>query len=53
MNQGLLYTVSISNLSAFKLEDNGTTKQVSTQNVGWNIETIYPFEGLLFIVSQS
>lgn len=53
MNQGLLYTVSISNLSAFKLEDNGTTKQVSTQNVGWNIETIYPFEGLLFIGSQS
>ena len=53
MNQGLLYTVSTSNLSAFKLEDNGVTKQVSTQNVGWNIETIYPFEGLLLIGSQS
>lgn len=53
MNQGLLYAVNISNLSAFKLEDNGITKQVSTQNVGWNIETIYPFEGLLFIGSQS
>lgn len=53
MNQGLLYTVSTSNLSAFKLEDNGQTKQVSTQNVGWNIETIYPFEGLLFIGSQT
>jgi hypothetical protein len=53
LNQGLLYTVSTSNLSAFKLEDGGITKQVSTQNVGWNIETIYPFEGLLFIGSQS
>jgi hypothetical protein len=53
MNQGLLYTVSTSNLSSFKLEDNGVTKQVSTQNVGWNIETIYPFEGLLFIGSQT
>jgi len=53
MNQGLLYTVSTSNLSTFKLEDNGATKQVSTQNVGWNIETIYPFEGLLFIGSQT
>lgn len=53
MNQGLLYTVSTSNLSAFKLEDNGVTKQVSTQNVGWNIETIYPFEGLLLIGSQN
>jgi len=53
MNQGFLYTVTTSNLSAFKLEDNGLTKQVSTQNVGWNIETIYPFEGLLFIGSQT
>ena len=53
MNQGLLYTVSTSNLSTFKLEDNGATKQVSTQNVGWNNETIYPFEGLLFIGSQT
>ncbi len=53
MNQGLLYTVSTSNLSTFKLEDNGATKQVSTQNVGWNIETIYPFKGLLFIGSQT
>ena len=53
MNQGFLYTVTTSNLTAFKLEDSGIIKQVSTQNVGWNIETIYPFEGLLFIGSQT
>jgi len=53
MNQGMLYTVSTSNLSAFRLEDSGVTRMMSTQNVGWDIETIYPFEGLLFIGSMT
>jgi len=48
-----LYSVSTSQLKAFDVADGGDPKLASTKNVGWNIETIYPFKNKLFLGSTS
>lgn len=48
-----LYTVNHSNLSAFDIAQAQHPVKMSTQHVGWNIETIYPFSNKLFIGSTT
>lgn len=48
-----LYTVGHSDLDVFNITDPVDPQHSSRKNVGWNIETIYPFMGNLFIGSQS
>lgn len=47
-----LYTVDHAILKTFSLEDPQNPKLLSAQNVGWDIETIYPYDGKLFIGSM-
>jgi len=48
-----LYTVNSSALDVFNISDAKDPKRTNTVNVGWGIETIYPFRNKLFIGSQS
>ncbi len=48
-----LYTVDYSDLRSFNIATPSTPDLVNTVNVGWNIETIYPFKENLFIGSQN
>jgi hypothetical protein len=48
-----LYTVGNSNLKVFDISNSTNPVQVSDKNIGWNIETIYPFQDKLFIGSMS
>jgi hypothetical protein len=48
-----LYLVNTSNLSAINITDEHNPVQTSTQSLGWGIETIYPFNGKLFIGSTT
>ena len=48
-----LYTVSNTDLDVFNVSTAADPKKVTTRNIGWNIETIYPFMNQLFIGSQS
>lgn len=48
-----LYAVSNSELYSLSLADPASPQQTSTRNLGWNIETIYPFENKLFIGSRT
>ncbi len=48
-----LYTVSISRLDVFNISNPVDPYSVSYINLGWNIETIYPFKNKLFIGSQT
>lgn len=47
-----LYTIDQSNLSAWNIEA-GNIEFSNTQNLGWGIETIFPYEDNLFIGSNS
>ena len=47
-----LYTVGYSDLNVFNISAT-TPVHTGKQNVGWNIETIYPFKNKLFIGSTS
>ncbi|MEP7195321.1 MAG: hypothetical protein ABI851_02305 [Saprospiraceae bacterium] len=47
-----LYTVDYSDLFAFNISGN-CPKLMNTISIGWNIETIYPYEDVLFIGSQN
>jgi hypothetical protein len=48
-----MYTVSNSQLQVFTLANAEQPQRVNTVNLGWGIETIYPFRNNLFIGSQT
>jgi hypothetical protein len=48
-----LYTVGDSELSVFDISQTEDPAYVTRKNIGWNIETIYPFMDKLFIGSQT
>jgi hypothetical protein len=48
-----LYTVDKSNLRVFDVQNEARPNQVSTTPVGWEIETIFPYNDKLFIGSRS
>ena len=48
-----LYTVSLSELSVYDLEDALNPKLLNTAYIGRRIETIYPYQDKLFIGSQT
>lgn len=48
-----LYTVGYSDLDVFNIAEAKNPTHTSKVNVGWNIETIYPFKNKLFIGSTS
>ena len=47
-----LYTVDHSSLTSYEIESNEIVK-ANVNNLGWGIETIFPFKGKLFIGSNS
>jgi hypothetical protein len=47
-----LYTVDNANLNTWNI-DGQNIEKVATRNMGWGIETIYPFQDYLFIGSNS
>jgi len=48
-----LYTVTQSNLNTFNISQPENPVFANSQSIGWNIETIFPFKGNLFIGSQT
>lgn len=48
-----LYTVNMSHLNTFSISDRFNPLSTSSAEVGWNIETIYPFKDKLFIGSTT
>jgi hypothetical protein len=48
-----LYAVSNSELYAVSIANGDDPQLASTKNMGWNIETIYPFKDRLFIGSRT
>jgi hypothetical protein len=48
-----LYTVTDSKLNVFNIGNPNDPQFVNNVNVGWSIETIYPYKDRLFIGSQS
>ncbi len=48
-----LYTVTDNDLNVFNISQSENPVFTNTVNVGWGIETIYPFKNNLFIGSQS
>ena len=48
-----LYAVSLSTLYAFNISTPTSPQQSSSNYLGWNIETIYPFKDQLYIGSTS
>lgn len=53
INGNYMYTVSERDLSSFSLQQPQEPTLSNTQNVGWGIETIFPFSNKLFIGSTS
>lgn len=48
-----LYTVGTSDLDVFNITTSNDPRHTNRLNIGWNIETIYPFKNKLFIGSQT
>ena len=48
-----LYAVNHSMLGSFNIANASEPLKISDRNIGWNIETIYPFKDKLFIGSTS
>lgn len=48
-----LYTVNRSALGGFNISNVSDPVKITDRNIGWNIETIYPFKDKLFIGSSS
>jgi hypothetical protein len=48
-----LYTVGTSDLNVFSISNLSNPAYVTNKNIGWNIETIYPFQNKLFIGSAT
>jgi hypothetical protein len=47
-----LYCVNESQLRSYNISNTLNPQQVATNNIGWNIETVYPFKDKLFIGSS-
>lgn len=52
VNQNL-YTVGMNELNVFDISNSQSPAFTSTQQIGWNIETIFPFQQKLFIGSTA
>lgn len=48
-----LYAVNNQNLNVFNISNLASPTQGNKINIGWNIETIYPFKNKLFVGSQN
>ena len=48
-----LYAVNSHELGVFNISNTNNPQKVAASDVGWNIETIYPFQNKLFIGSMS
>ena len=48
-----LYSVNHSMLGTFNIGERNNPQKMSDNNIGWNIETIYPFKDKLFVGSTS
>jgi hypothetical protein len=48
-----LYAVNYTSLRSFNISNNQNPVSTATNQLGWNIETIYPFNNRLFIGSQT
>lgn len=48
-----LYTAGEQNLDVFNITNASDPVNIARKNMGWNIETIYPFRNKLFIGSQT
>jgi hypothetical protein len=48
-----MYTVNNSRLTSFDINNSLDPQKTAEQQVGWNIETIYPFENKLFVGSMT
>lgn len=48
-----LYTVDLTNLRVFDINDSSSPALLSTNNIGWNIETIIPHKNRLLVGSAS
>ena len=48
-----LYTVGSSSLTAFNISSANEPVKMNVKQLGWNIETIYPFKDKLFIGAQT
>lgn len=53
LHQNFLYTVSQSSLQLFNIANPAQPKQSTTINLGWGIETIFPYQNKLFIGSAT
>lgn len=51
ISHNTLYWVNNTQLLTFDISDQKTPREISSTNVGWGIETIYPFKDKLFIGS--
>lgn len=53
INDNFLYIVDAASLKTFNVSNAATPTNVNTVQMGWNIETIFPYGNHLFIGSQS
>lgn len=53
ISQGHLYTIDQYTLKSWNLGSPGNPGLVDEEHVGWNIETIFPYEKMLFLGSTS
>jgi hypothetical protein len=53
LHQNFLYTVGQSDLHLFNIASPSVPKDFATVNMGWGIETIFPYENKLFIGSST
>ncbi|MCC5929519.1 MAG: hypothetical protein JJU28_09760 [Cyclobacteriaceae bacterium] len=53
ISQNHLYTIDQNSLYTFDLSDPQNPPQFPTINVGWGIETIFPYKDMLFIGAQN
>lgn len=48
-----LYVVGTATLESFNVSNAGNPSHTSTTNLGWNVETIFPYNNMLFIGTMS
>jgi hypothetical protein len=53
INNNFLYTVDRSNLRTFDIDDLASPLLVNDMSIGWNIETIFPYQNKLFFGTQT
>ncbi len=53
LSDSYLYTVDQSSLNVFDLSAPASPRKVNTVQLGWGIETIFPYDAYLFIGSQN